>query len=142
MNQTFLTYECQLRVETDPEIIATLERKSWVNTPQPPYDPLTQNCVWENCEWVVKDIIVSVPQQIAFWAFRVQLKYINKFNDVQNLINNLLPQQNIILGTQWEYGNFLQRTDELTLLIINDGILTSEQMDDLFRAASILSLSV
>lgn len=142
MNQTFLTYECELRVETDPVAIETLERKGWVNTPQPPYDPLTQYCEWENCQWVVKTIVVPVPEQIAFWAFRVQLQSINKFNDVQNLIDNLPPQQNLIINTQWEYGNFLQRTDELTLLIINAGILTSEEMDNVFREGQILTLTV
>lgn len=139
---TYLTYNCELRIESDPDAINTLLRKGWIEKPQPQYDPLTQYCVWENCEWVIKPIIIPVPEQIAFWAFRVQLKYINKFNDVQNLIDNLPPQQNLIINTQWEYGNFLQRTDDLTLLIINNGILTSEQMDDVFRAASLLSLSV
>lgn len=139
MNQIFLTYGCELRIETDPTAIATLERKGWVNTPQPPYDPLTQYCVWENCEWVIKTIIIPVPEQIAFWVFRVQLKSINKFDNVQNLIDNLPPQQNLIINTQWEYGNFLQRTDELTLLIINAGILSSEDMDDIFRRRQILN---
>ena len=142
MTPTYLVYECQLRAETDAESIQTLLRKGWVEVPQPSYDPATEYCEWENCQWVVKTIVVPVPEQIAFWAFRVQLQSINKFNDVQNLIDNLPPQQNLIINTQWEYGNFLQRTDELTLLIINAGILTSEEMDDIFRAASILSLSV
>lgn len=142
MNPTYLVYECELRIETDPTAIATLERKGWVNTPQPTYDPLTQYCVWENCEWIIKPIIIPVPEQIAFWAFRVQLKLINKFNDVQNLINNLSQQENLIINTQWEYGNFLKRNDDLTLLIIQEGILTSEQMDNVFREAGYLSATI
>lgn len=139
---TYLTYACQLRIETSPEVISTLERKGWVNTPQPPYDALTQNCVWENCEWIIKPIVIPVPDQIPFWAFRVQLKLINKFNDVQNLIDNLPSQQNIIISTQWEYGNFLLRTDELTLLIVNAGILTFEEMNNIFRQSQLLTLTI
>jgi hypothetical protein len=54
-----------------------------------------------------------------------------------------LPQPNqTIISTQWEYGNFLQRTDDLTLLIIQDNILTSEQMDDIFKEAAIFSSTI
>jgi len=139
MTPTYLVYECQLRIETDTQSIQTLLRKGWIETPQPSYDPATEFCKWENCQWVVKPIIIPVPEQIPFWAFRVELKSLNKFNDVQNLINNLPPQQNIVISTQWEYGNFLQRIDELTLLIINTGILSSEEMDDIFRRGQILN---
>lgn len=140
MNQTFLTFQCELRAETDPLTIETLERKGWVNTPQPTYDLSTQDCVWENCQWVIKPIIIPVPNQIAFWAFRVELKLLNKFNDVQNLIDNLPPQQNTVISTQWEYGNFLKRDDDLALLIINEGILTSKEMDGIFRRGQIQNI--
>jgi len=138
---TFLVYQCELRVETDESAIETLIRKGWVNTPQPSYDPTTQTCIWENCSWVVKPIVIPIPEQIAFWTFRVQLKLINKFNDVQNLINNLSEPNKTIISTQWEYGNFLKRTDDLTLLIISENILTSQQMDDVFRNASLLNIT-
>jgi hypothetical protein len=139
---TFLTLECQLRAETDPDAVQNLLRKGWVETPQPQYDPSTETCAWENCQWVVAPIIIPVPQQIAFWAFRVQLKLINKFDDVQNLIDNLPQPDQTIISTQWEYGNFLQRTDTLTFLIIQENILTSEQMDDVFKEAAIFSATI
>jgi hypothetical protein len=139
---TFLTYECQLRAETDPDAVQNLLRKGWVETPQPQYDPSTETCTWENCQWVVAPIIIPAPQQIAFWAFRVQLKLTDKFDDVQNFINNLPQPNQTVLSTQWEYGNFLQRNDELTLLIIQENILTSEQMDDIFKQAAILSSTI
>ncbi len=139
---TYLTFECQLRAETDQNAIETLLRKGWIETPQPQYDPNTETCTWENCQWVVLPIIIPVPQQIAFWAFRVQLKLINKFDNVQNLIDNLPQPNQTIISTQWEYGNFLQRTDDLTLLIIQENILTSEQMDDVFKEAAIFSSAI
>lgn len=136
----YLQYNCELRAETNTLAIETLLRKGWVETPQPQYDPNTQTCTWENCQWIVAPIIIPVPQQIAFWAFRVQLKLINKFDNVQNLIDNLSEPNKTIISTQWEYGNFLQRTDTLTLLIIQENILTSDEMDNVFKEASLLSL--
>ena len=54
--KTYLTLDKQLRSETDPAIIATLERKGWVPAPQPAYDPATQQCEWVDGEWVVTPI--------------------------------------------------------------------------------------
>lgn len=139
---TFLTYQCELRIETDPDAIQNLLRKGWTEAPQPQYDPNTETCTWQNCQWIVEPIIIPIPQQIAFWAFRVQLKLINKFNDVQNLIDNLPQPNQTIISTQWEYGNFLQRTDDLTLSIIQENILTSEQMDNVFKESAILSFTI
>ena len=86
---TFLTYDCQLRVETDPTVIETLTRKGWVEAPQPPYDPTTQTCTWQDCQWVVGPIIVPVPQLIPNWSLRAQLQIMGLFDDVQTMIDNL-----------------------------------------------------
>jgi hypothetical protein len=48
--KTYLTLGNQLRIETDPEIIATLERKGWVNNPPPAHDPETQTATFDG-EW-------------------------------------------------------------------------------------------
>lgn len=53
---TYLTLDKQLRSETDPEIIANLERKGWTPAPQPPFDPATQQCEWIDGMWVVSPI--------------------------------------------------------------------------------------
>ena len=136
---TYLTYECQLRAETDQNAIETLLRKGWVETPQPQYDPNTETCTWENCQWVVAPIIIPIPQQIAFWAFRVQLKLINKFDDVQNLIDNLSEPNKTIISTQWEYGNFVLRDSLLVNIIMTQLSLTKEQMDQIFANANNLN---
>ena len=48
--KTYLTNQTFLRIETDQEVIATLERKGWVNNPPPPYDPATQTATFDG-EW-------------------------------------------------------------------------------------------
>ena len=52
----YLTLDKQLRPETDPAIIANLERKGWVPAPQPDFDPAAQQCEWGDGEWVVSSI--------------------------------------------------------------------------------------
>ncbi len=64
---TYLTYDKQLRSETDPEVIANLLRKGWVESPQPAYDPATETCQWIDGAWVVAQIVVPVPQRSIGW---------------------------------------------------------------------------
>lgn len=50
---THLTYNGQLRSETDAAAITNLERKGWQVTVPPSYDPATQHApVWQG-QWVV-----------------------------------------------------------------------------------------
>lgn len=51
-----LTYQSQLRSESDPAVIANLQRKGWVETVPPSYDAATQHATeWANGAWVVRD---------------------------------------------------------------------------------------
>lgn len=61
--KTYLTLDKQLRSETDPAIIANLERKGWVPAPQPPFDPATQHCEWVDGAWVVS--LIPAPAYTA-----------------------------------------------------------------------------
>lgn len=54
---TYLTYNSQLRTETDPATVATLLRKGWVETVPPTYDPSLQHAPeWTNGEWIARDL--------------------------------------------------------------------------------------
>ena len=139
MNQTFLTYGCELRIETNPEVISTLERKGWVNTPQPSFDPTTQSCTWENCTWVVKDIPIQVPEIIPNWSLRAQLQIMGLFDSVQTMVDNLTGNQKIIAVQQWEYGNQVERYHPLVIQIATELGLTSQQIDQIFIDANNLS---
>ena len=136
---TFLTYDCQLRVETDPTVIETLTRKGWVEAPQPPYDPTTQTCTWQDCQWVVGPIIVPVPQLIPNWSLRAQLQIMGLFDDVQTMIDNLTGDEKIVAIQQWEYGNQVERNHPLVIQIGTELGLTSEQIDQIFIDANNLS---
>ena len=58
-----LTYQSQLRSESDPAVIANLQRKGWVETVLPDYDTATQHAPeWINGAWVVRD---KTPEEIA-----------------------------------------------------------------------------
>ena len=50
---TRLTYNADLRHETDDDTIATLMRKGWHETAPPPHDPATQHAPeWRDGQWV------------------------------------------------------------------------------------------
>lgn len=136
---TFLTYECQLRSETDPIVIETLTRKGWVETPQPPYDPTTQTCTWQDCQWVINQIVIPIPQIIPNWSLRAQLQIIGLFDNVQTMIDNLTGTEKIVAVQQWEYGNQVERNHPLVIQIGTELGLTSEQIDQIFTDASNLS---
>jgi hypothetical protein len=63
----YLTHEGQpLRSESDPAVIANLERKGWVQTTPPAYDASTQHTPeWGDGEWVVRDL---TPDELAATA--------------------------------------------------------------------------
>ena len=136
---TFLTYECQLRAETDPAVIETLTRKGWIETPQPPYDPATQNCIWQDCQWVINQIVIPVPQIIPNWSLRAQLQIIGLFDNVQTMIDNLTGTEKIVAVQQWEYGNQVERNHPLVIQIGTELGLTSQQIDQIFTDANNLN---
>lgn len=54
--KTYLALNTQLRAETDPLIIANLQRKGWIPAPQPSFEPQTQQCEWVDGAWIVSTI--------------------------------------------------------------------------------------
>lgn len=108
--KTYLTLDKQLRSETDPAIIANLERKGWVPAPQPAYDPATQQCEWVDGAWVVTPIPptlytaeqwlakegVGSDRQPTLLYLKLQLdaagKVSAKLNATQNFLNLILTE--------------------------------------------------
>lgn len=56
---TYLTYNLQLRKESDANVISNLLRKGWKEASPPSYDINTQFIEWVNGDWVVKPIQLS-----------------------------------------------------------------------------------
>jgi hypothetical protein len=91
---TYLVLDCQLRTETDPQTIANLERKGWVVTVPPSYDPATQQPpVWENCGWVVKPIPPPQPYRVSKDTIVSRVLAAGKLNDLITLTNGLPEDQ-------------------------------------------------
>lgn len=55
----YLTFNEQLRIETDENIIENLKRKGWIEISQPSYNSNVETCIWENGQWVLQPIIPS-----------------------------------------------------------------------------------
>ena len=104
---TYLTLDCALRAETDPSVIATLERKGWVVTVPPSYDPATEQApVWENCGWVVKPIPPPAPYRVSKDTITSRVLDAGKLPDLMTLIAGLPPEQQFLwTNYAWFWNN-------------------------------------
>lgn len=137
---TYLSYDKQLRSETDPQIIATLLRKGWVEAPQPPYDPATQTCQWINGAWVVAPIVVPVPQQVSMWALREAVMFAGEMPAIAAALNGLPEPQKSIGWNRWEYKENIVRDSPIIAMLQQELGWTNDFVDGLYKhAASIAS---
>ena len=102
--KTYLTYNHELRTETDSGTITTLLRKGWVEVPPPSFDAATEVLEW-NGEWEVRpltaDELAAATDAVEADQNRTLLKQaIQKFKDgtataaqIQRAIYYLLKQQ-------------------------------------------------
>jgi hypothetical protein len=104
---TYLALDCALRAETDPSVIATLERKGWVVTVPPSYDPATEQApVWENCGWVVKPIPPPAPYRVSKDTITSRVLDAGKLPDLMTLIAGLPPEQQFLwTNYAWFWNN-------------------------------------
>lgn len=104
---TYLTLDCALRAETDPSVIATLERKGWVVTVPPSYDPATeQPPVWEACAWVVKPIPAPAPYRVSKDTITSRVVDAGKLADLMTLIAGLPDDQQFLWSNfAWFWNN-------------------------------------
>lgn len=94
---TYLVLDCQLRSETDPQTIANLERKGWVETPPPSYDPATeQPPVWESCAWVVKPIPPPQPYRVSKDTITSRVLDAGKIPDLMAVIDGLNAEEQFL----------------------------------------------
>jgi len=104
---TYLTLDCALRAETDPSAIANLERKGWVITVPPSYDPATEQApVWENCGWVVKPLPPPAPYRVSKDTITSRVLDAGKLPDLMTLISSLpADQQFLWTNYAWFWNN-------------------------------------
>lgn len=132
---TYLTYDKQLRSETNPQVIATLKRKGWVEAPQPPYDPATQTCQWINGAWVVAPIVIPVPTEVAMWALREALENAGELANVDQKINALPLGQRRIAQNRWFYKPSILRQSTIISALQKELGWTDKFIDDLYKSA-------
>ena len=104
---TYLTLDCALRAETDPSAIANLERKGWVVTVPPSYDPATeQPPVWEDCGWVVNPIPPPAPYRVSKDTITSRVLDAGKLPDLMTLISGLPAEQQFLwTNYAWFWNN-------------------------------------
>lgn len=136
---TYLTYDRQLRSETDPQVIATLLRKGWVEAPQPSYDPATQTCQWVDGAWVVAAIVVPVPQQVSMWALREAVMFAGEMAAIKNALDNLPEPQKSIAWNRWEYKENIVRNSPIIIQLQQLLGWTNDFVDGLYKHAQAIA---
>lgn len=136
---TYLTYDLQLRSETDPQIIATLLRKGWIEAPQPPYDPATETCQWIDGAWVVAPIVVPVPEQVSMWALREAVMFAGEMTSIKSALDNLPEPQKSIAWNRWEYKENIVRNSPIILQLQQLLGWTDSFVDGLYKHANAIS---
>jgi len=137
---TFLSYNGQLRAETDADVIANLLRKGWVEAPQPPYDPATETCQWVDGAWVVAPIVIPVPTQVSMWALREATIIAGEKANIEAAMNALPEPDKWIAWNRWEYKENIVRDSPIILQLQSLLGWTNDFVDSLYKeAASIAS---
>jgi hypothetical protein len=136
---TYLTYDGQLRSETDPQIIATLLRKGWVEAPQPTYDPATETCQWVDGAWVVAPIVIPVPEQVSMWALREAVMFAGEMTAVANALNGLPEPQRSIGWNRWEYKESIMRSSPIITMLQQELAWTDSFVDGLYQHAAAIA---
>lgn len=136
---TYLTYDKQLRAETDPQIIATLLRKGWVLAPQPPYDPATETCQWIDGAWVVAPIAVPVPEQVSMWALREAVMFAGEMPAIAAALNGLPEPQKSIGWNRWEYKENIVRDSPIIAMLQQELGWTNDFVDGLYKHAQVIA---
>jgi hypothetical protein len=94
---TYLTLDCELRSETDADTIANLERKGWVVTMPPAYDPATeQPPIWESCAWVVKPLPPPQPYRVSKDTITSRVLDAGKIPDLMAVIDGLNAEEQFL----------------------------------------------
>jgi hypothetical protein len=104
---TYLTLDCALRAETDPTAISNLERKGWVVTVPPSYDPATEQApVWENCGWVVKPLPPPQPYRVSKDTITSRVLDAGKIPDLMAVIAGLSAEEQFLwTNYAWFWNN-------------------------------------
>lgn len=136
---TYLTYDKQLRSETDSQIIATLLRKGWVEAPQPAYDPATETCQWIDGAWVVAPIVVPVPQQVSMWALREAVMFAGEMPSITTALNGLPEPQKSVAWNRWEYKENIVRNSPIILQLQQLLGWTNDFVDGLYKHAQAIA---
>jgi hypothetical protein len=111
--------------------------QGWTVRPDVPvYDAETEQCAWENGEWVVSAIVPEVPQSVTMRQARMALLGAGKLSAVDAAINSMPEPQKSAARIEWEYSNEVQRANGLVSALGPALGMTDEQIDALFVAAA------
>ncbi len=114
------------RVENDPNVIANLLRKGWLEVPEPVYDPETQRVYWASHEWKIEEISQEelAAQSRKIWAntqeFMEEFTVGEKFQIANSTDSNLVYLRFTLAN--WTSRVFSDHPDVLTAMALLQGL--------------------
>lgn len=136
----FLTYNKELRSESDEQIIENLERKGWEETVPPSYDPERQHAPeWIDGKWAVRDLtpaeIAALKRKVwdtsaAFWAEFLPAEQLGILDSQLPEIKLLDRALVIWPGQVWSDDDRVQKglSD-----LVNSGIITEARKAEILK---------
>jgi len=136
---TYISHNGILRQE-EGDALANLLRKGWLESPQPSFNPSTDQCLWEDGEWVVSDIPPTpiprlTPRQCRLWLNQVD----GRLTTVRAALNSLptgKAKEDALI--EWEFAVTVERGHPMVEMVKNLLTLSDTDMDTAFREASLL----
>ena len=112
----------------------------------PTFNSETENCVWNNNEWVITIIPIPDPipdpivivDTVSMRQARLALFKEGKLSQIQSLIDAMEEPAKTTTQISWDYATVVQRDDELVVQLSTALGLTQEQLDTLFTEAATL----
>lgn len=137
-----LTYQQQLRSESDAVVIANLQRKGWVETVPPIYDATTQHAPeWINGAWVVRDKTAEEIAAASAKTWPTKTEFWAEFTDAEKLsiLDSTIPQIRLLDKELTMWSGSIVSTDSRIIAgmaaLVTAGTLTEE------RSTAILNIS-
>ena len=136
----FLTYNKELRSESDEQIIENLQRKGWEETVPPSYDPERQHAPeWIDGKWVIRDLTPAEIAALKRKAWDTSAAFWAEFLPAEQLgiLDSQLPEIKLLdralviwPGQVWSDDDRVQKglSD-----LVNSGIITEARKAEILK---------
>jgi hypothetical protein len=135
---TYLSFDGKLRAESNPQIIATLLRKGWQESPPPAVNEAKQYAKWTDGGWIIYNYPPPPPiTEVPMRSLRIILGRRNLYNGLTQIINSIEDNaQRFEAQVYWQTSASVRRDHPLVLGLGAKMNLSSAELDAVFKDAN------